>query len=161
MSKEWRRGLLIVAAFWAACAVVAVWPRERVVKAQAFAPQWTCAADDIGATLTRLKAGGGGECLGALDGQRRYITSIVAQSTTTTSGQWILRYGTGTNCGTGTVSIIPSAATAARIAAPANTAAPTVLPFETPLIVPTGKDICVLGVATNTTTIQVTGYVAP
>jgi hypothetical protein len=35
------------------------------------------------------------------------------------------------------------------------------LSFETPLIVPTGKDICVLGVATNTTTIQVTGYVAP
>lgn len=138
-------------------------PSNSTVQAQAAYPgiAFTCSADDIGATLTRLKASGGGECLGPVDNQRRYVTDVVAQSTTTTSGQWILRFGTGTNCGTGTVSLLPSSATAARIAAPANTAAPTVMSFKTPLIVPTGKDICVLGVATNTTTIQVNGYVAP
>lgn len=138
-------------------------PSDSTVQAQGTYPgiAFACGADDIGATLTRLKISGGGECLGPVDNNRRYITDIVAQSTTATSGLWILRYGTGTNCGTGTASILPSAATVARLVAPANTIVPTVMHFNTPLIVPTGKDICVLGVATNTTTLEVSGYVAP
>ena len=134
---------------------------DAPVQAQASGLPYTCSADDIGATLTRMNLNNGpaGSCVGAIDGMRRYVTDIVAQSTTTTSGQFILRYGTGTNCGTGTVSLFPSAATAARIASPASTAAPTVIPFKTALVIPTGKDLCVLGVATNTTTIQVNGTV--
>ena len=133
------------------------------VQAQSYpGVQFTCSADDIGATLTILTG-----CRSTEPMMRRYITSVVAQSTTTTSGQFILRYGNAVNvggtanCGTGTPSLLPSAATAARIASPANTAAPTVLLFSTPIILPPDKDLCVLGVGTNTTTIQVTGYVAP
>jgi hypothetical protein len=120
-------------------------------------PSWTCALDDIGATLTR--------CALSADvpsGLARYITDITAQSTTTTGGGFILRTGTGTNCGTGTVSLFPGgAATAARWGAAASTAAPTTLTFRTPILVPDGKDLCVLGRATDTTTIQITGYLAP
>ena len=130
------------------------------VKAQTSGLQFTCSADDIAATLTKLTNCDDAD-LPAQPGMRRYITDVVAQSTTTTSGQWILRYGTGTNCGTGTTSLFPAAASVVRIAAPASTAAPTIIPFRTPIIVPSGKDLCVLGVATNTTTIQVNGYVAP
>jgi hypothetical protein len=129
----------------------------RAARAQSIAGlQFTCAADDIGATLTRLTG-----CIAPEPGMRRYVTDIVAQSTTTTSGQFILRFGTGTNCGTGTTSLLPSAATAARLASPANTAAPTIITLRSPLVVPSEKDLCVLGVATNTTSIQITGYVAP
>ena len=125
-------------------------------QAQSAGLSYTCSADDIGATLTRLT-----NCLGPVDNNRRYVTDIVAQSTTATAGQFILRYGTGTNCGTGTTSLFPSTATVVRVAYPANTAAPTVIPFKTPLVVPTGKDLCVLAVGTNTISIQVNGYVAP
>ncbi len=115
---------------------------------------WTCSLDNIGATLTR--------CIESPEPSlRRYVTDIVAQSTTATAGQFILRTGTGTNCGTSTASFLPSAATAARLASPANTAAPTRIHLETPLVVPAGHDLCLLGIAVNTTTIQINGYVAP
>lgn len=116
---------------------------------------WTCSLDDIGATLTKCvltPAPPADSTLGT------YVTTVVAQSTTTTSGNFILRYGTGTNCGTGTVSLLPSAASAARLAAPASTAAPTVISLASPLKIPAGKDLCVLGVATNTFTGQISGY---
>lgn len=115
---------------------------------------WSCSLDDIGATLTRC-------AIAPEEGSTLYITDIVGQSTTGTAGQFILRTGTGTNCGTGTASLLPSAATAARIAYPANTAEPTHLPFSTPIRVPHGKDLCLLGVATQTFTGQIWGYVGP
>lgn len=153
---------LALLGIWLAVVIVAVGAGSwESAEAQTAGLAFSCSADDIGATLTRLKISTGGECLGALDGNRRYVTDIVAQSTTTTVGGFILRFGTGTNCATGVTSLFPSAATAARWAAPPNTAAPTVISFRTPLIIPTGKDLCVLGLATNTTTIQVNGYVAP
>jgi hypothetical protein len=119
------------------------------------AQTWTCSLDNIGATLTL--------CIQAPSDPTvtRYLTYVVAQSTTTTAGQFILRYGTGTNCATGTVSLLPSAATAARIAAPANTAAATVIALPSALKIPPGNDLCVLGVATNTFTGQLGGYVGP
>lgn len=113
---------------------------------------WTCSLDDIGATLTRC-------AIAHTDtAQTMYVTTVVAQSTTTTAGNFILRYGTGTNCGTDTRSLLPSAATAARLAAPASTAAPTVISLASPLKIPAGKDLCVLGVATNTFTGQISGF---
>jgi hypothetical protein len=130
---------------------------DAPVQAQGALPgvPWTCSLDNIGATLTL--------CMRAPNpGLRRYITSITAQSTTATGGQWILRHGTGTNCGTGTVSLLPSAASAARYSAPANTAAATTMTFaQGVLVVPGGKDLCLLGVATNTTTMDIFGYEAP
>lgn len=114
---------------------------------------WTCGLDDLGATLTLCQRSGADSTY--------YITDIVAQSTTTTGGQFILRTGTGTNCGTGTASLLPSAATAARLGYPASTSAPAHLRFQTPITIPKGTDLCVLAVGTNTLTIQVSGYVAP
>lgn len=115
---------------------------------------WTCGLDNIGNTLTLCKSND--EPL-----KRLYITDIVAQSTTTTVGQMLIRYGTGSACGTGTTSILPSAATAVRLAYPPSTAAPLHLRFVTPVIVPAAQDLCVLGIATQTLTIQINGYLAP
>jgi hypothetical protein len=93
---------------------------------------WSCSLDDIGATLTL--------CIRAAEeGSTLYITDLVGQSTTGTAGQFILRTGTGSNCGTGTASLLPSA----------------------PIRVPHGKDLCLLGVATQTFTGQIWGYVGP
>lgn len=119
------------------------------------ATTWTCSLDDIGATLTR--------CIIALPDQTttRYLTYVVAQSTTTTGGQFLLQFGTGTNCGTGTTSLLPSGASAVRLGAPANTAAPAVIALPTPLKIPAGKDLCVLGKATDTFTGQLGGFVGP
>jgi hypothetical protein len=116
----------------------------------------TCGADNIAATLTQLTGCGAPGASVSI-----YITDVVAQSTTTTGGTWILRQGTGTNCGTGTASVLPSAATVARLSAPANTAAANVISLGTPIKLTANNALCVLGVATNTTTIQVTGYIAP
>jgi hypothetical protein len=143
----------------AACAVVlglaVVLSATRNTHAQTLGGvPFTCGLDDIGATLTL--------CYTNSDpSERLYVTGIVAQSTTATAGQFILRYGTGANCGTGTVSLFPSAATAVRVAYAGNTAAPTVISLPTPLIVPAGKDLCALGVVTNTLTIQIVGERRP
>jgi hypothetical protein len=117
-------------------------------------PSWTCSVDGGADSLT--------QCQQAPDPSiRLYVSNIVAQSATATGGLWILKYGTGTNCGTGTASLFPSAATAARIAAPANTAPPSIITFSPALALPAGKALCLLGVATNVTVIQVSGFYGP
>jgi len=117
-------------------------------------PLFACTADNIAATLTLIP-----DCYAPSPGTRRYITDIVAQSTTATGGQFILRYGTGTNCGTGTVSLLPGPpTTAARLSAAGNGVQATTINFQTPIVVPPGQDLCVLGVATNTVNITVTGF---
>lgn len=115
---------------------------------------WTCGLDGIGATLTECRATPG-------TALSLYITDIVAQSTTATAGQFLLRRGTGTNCGTGAASVFPSAATAVRFAYPANTVAPTIISLKTPIKVAADEALCAIGVATNTLTIQITGFTAP
>lgn len=144
-----------IVALAVACALATTITRDahaQIPNSSQVSSIFSCSADDVGATLTKFCNAPANPKLAL------YITTIVAQSTTTTSGNFILRYGTGSNCGTGTTSLLPSAATAARIAAPASTAAPTIIPLQTPLKVPAGNDLCVLGVATNTFTGQVTGY---
>ena len=148
--------------------VVAAWltpPLLPVADAQPLPPgePFQCGADNIGATLTLLTG-----CQAPEPQQRRYITAIVAQSTTATGGQFILRYGNSVrsggaaNCATSTVTLLPSAAgTNVRLAAPANTSPPALIYLPTPIIVPPDKDLCVIGVGTNTTTIDVIGYVKP
>lgn len=115
---------------------------------------WDCSLDGIGTTLTECEAE-------PPAGLRYYITSLTAQSTTATGGLFLIRAGTGANCATGTVSVLPSAATVVRLAAPANTVAPLVITFLSPLPAPTGTALCVLGVLTHTTTITMTGFLNP
>lgn len=115
---------------------------------------WTCALDNIGNTLTECEAA-------APAGLRYYLTDVVAQSTTGTAGQFLIRTGTGTNCATGTASLFPDAATAVRLAHPANTVPPTVITLSVGIPAPVASAICVLGVATNTVTIILSGYINP
>lgn len=123
-------------------------------QAQVRGEAWTCSLDGIGATLTQCRANGD-------PAMKLYITDITATSTTGTAGQFILRYGTGTNCATGTASVYPSAASAVRFPYPGNTALPFTRSFMTPLEVPAGKDLCALGIATQLLVIQIQGFSAP
>ena len=115
---------------------------------------WTCSLDNLGATLTLCHDR-------AEVGQRLWITDIIARSTTSTAGLMLLQYGTGTNCGTNTLSLLPSSASAVRLAYPATTSPPLVIRLATPIAPPTGKDLCVLATGTNTASLQIIGYVAP
>jgi hypothetical protein len=142
--------------FWAVVATAAVlafglFTDPRPVKAYPATGQWSCSLDDVGATLTLCQEGvepGVGHF---------YITDIAAQSTTATAGLFLVRAGTGTNCGTGTVSVFPAAATVPRVAYPGNSLLPLAMSFTTPIKVPANKDICVIGTATNTVTVQIQG----
>lgn len=116
----------------------------------------SCGVDNIAATLTEMTG-----CSAPAAGLSIYITDVIAQSTTSTAGQFLLRQGTGTNCGTGTGSVFPSAATVIRLAAPANTVAPLVVALKTPIKLTAANALCLLGVATNTVTAQVLGFLAP
>lgn len=113
-------------------------------------PIWSCPLTNIGTTLTECQPVPGANL-------RLYITDIVNQSNTATAGLFTLRYGTGTNCGTGTGNVFFFSASA-LLASPANTLAPNKITFMTPIAVPVNNAICVLGVVTNTTNIQINGY---
>lgn len=116
--------------------------------------EWSCTLSGIAATLTQCQAAPGA-------GLSLYITDIVVQTTTTTSGTYAVQYGTGTNCGTGTAALFPGGATANRWNAPITTSSASNFSFITPLVVPANNALCVIGVATNTIRIQMNGYTAP
>ena len=127
------------------------------VKAQVKGDSWTCSVDDAADVYVL--------CASASE-SRRYITGIVAQSTNAFAGMFQLGYGTaGANpCAAGFTSIVFPGLTDAdtgRFAAAANTSRATVISLTVPVSVPPGKDFCILGDATNSVTLQVTGYLAP
>jgi hypothetical protein len=114
---------------------------------------WSCGLNAIGTTLTQCQAAPGA-------GLRLYITDVVSQSNTATAGLFTIRFGTGTNCGTGTGNLFYNSASA-LMASPANTVAVNHFHLTVPIAVTANNAICVLGVATNTTNIQINGYTAP
>jgi hypothetical protein len=114
---------------------------------------WSCGLSAIGTTLTQCQAAPGA-------GLRLYITDIVAQSNTATAGLFTVRFGTGTNCATGPGNLFFASASA-LIAAPANTVPVDLIHLTTPIAVTAANAICVLGVVTNTTNIEINGYTAP
>lgn len=115
---------------------------------------WTASLDAIAATLTELRAAPGA-------GLSLYVVTYMAGSTTGTAGQHLLRHGTGTACGTGTTTLFPGTGTTARVPSPANTVAPTVVQFVPPIKVPANNALCLIGVATNTTWLVMSGFTAP
>lgn len=117
---------------------------------------WSCGLDNIGATLTQCQPA-------PAAGLRLYVSDVVIASTTATAGQFLIRYGTGANCVTGTTSLLPSAATVARLPYPANTSAigSTTIHLRTPIAAPAANAVCIICVATNTCTVQMGGYTAP
>jgi hypothetical protein len=124
---------------------------------------WSCSLDDIGATLTECIASVTSRPLSTLTQEKLIVTDIVAQSTTTTGGLALIRYGTAANCGTGTTSLIPSAATVPRLFYGASTGAPLVIHLDPGLVVPAAlfqaahPRLCVIGTAVNTVSIQISG----
>jgi len=134
---------------------VLAWGLKGPVNAQSSpsGEAWTCSVDNIGATLTLCKA--------SKNNYRLYITDVLVQSTTATGAGFLLRYGTGSACGTGTVSLLPSGAAVPRIGYPAATSAPTKLSFVTPISAPKDTDLCIICTVTNTCTAQLSGYAAP
>jgi len=119
--------------------------------------QWQCNLGGIGTTLTECRAAPGA-------GLRLYITDIVAISTTTTSGLFTLRFGTGTNCATAPGNVFFASAAATIPNAPNNAVGgpnTATMSFLTPIAITANNAVCVLGVATNTTNIQIGGYTAP
>lgn len=116
------------------------------------ATRFACGLAGLAASLT--------ECQALAAARVYYITDIVVGTTTATSGTYGVQVGTGTNCGTNTATLFPAppATTASRYQAPIAANPVAVINFQTPLITPAGYAICVIGVATNTINIQITGY---
>ena len=115
---------------------------------------FTCGLNAIAATLTQCQAA-------PAAGLKLYVVSLHVQTTTTTSGTYALQTGTGTNCGTGTAALFPVSGTSNRFNAPVTTSAMATVTFPVPLAAPTASAVCVIGVATNTVSGQIIGYVAP
>jgi hypothetical protein len=104
-------------------------------------------------STTTLVAFVGAGCVGREAQTAFYITSITAGATVissaTTDEQLELKYGTGTNCGTGTTALWSAY----------NLANTSVVPtFPTPLKVPGGKDLCWMDAGTGSKTFVVAGY---
>jgi hypothetical protein len=125
-----------------------------LLRTDAFPARWTCALDNIAATLTQCQAAAGA-------GLRHWITHVIANSTTSTAGTFAIRQGTGTNCGTGTAGLLPGASTSRTYVLPANTAAAFQASSISGIGATAANAICVIGVATNTTNITISGYTAP
>lgn len=115
---------------------------------------WSCGLNAIAASLTQCQAAPGA-------GLKLYLTDITVQTTTTTSGTYALQTGTGSNCGTGTAALFPVSGTGNRFNAPITTQSASNFSFTTPLVAPANSAICLIGVATNTISIQLQGYTAP
>ena len=112
-----------------------------------------CALDAVDNNTTQCQAA-------PASGEALYIKRLDAQSTTTTPGLFLIGYGTGTNCGTGTTVLFPSRSSVVRYQYPASTSPMLHLTFDPPLRVPKEKALCVLAVATNTMTVHIGGYIA-
>lgn len=113
-----------------------------------------CALVNIAASLTQCQA------VPAIATQSYYITNLTVQTTTGTAGTFALRSGTGTNCASATAQVFPSSGSGSdRWTAPINTQPSANITFYTPLKVTAGHAICHIGVGTNTTNVQIGGYV--
>jgi hypothetical protein len=115
-----------------------------------------CRADNIGTTKTVLT-----NCAAPGAGLSIYVTDIIAQSTTATGGNFSLQHGTGGACGTGSTAFLPPIA--GTHLAPANTSVtgPFQIHYQIPRKVLANNELCVTGVVTNTTNVNVIGFIAP
>lgn len=118
---------------------------------------WTCSLGQLNGTLTQCLAAPGA-------GLRAYITDITAATTTSMSGTFIVQYGTGVNCASGTTTIFPILPVGTGVQfgwfTPAQTT-PVKFTFTQPLTPAAANAICVSGTTTNTQNIQLGGFIAP
>ena len=117
--------------------------------------QWTCGLQNVDTAMLQCQAAPGA-------GLRLHLTDITAQTNGPgTTGTFSVQAGQGTNCDAGTSSLYPVANTTARWSAPTTTVAPFTKNWVTPPAAPANYAICVIGSATNTINIQMSGYTAP
>lgn len=119
--------------------------------------RWTCNLNGLAASLTQCQAA-------PAAGFSLYITSVIARTTTGTAGTFALRAGTGSNCATGPMGVWPDpgkATPASVVTAPISTVAPFVWNFPDGLKLTAANALCVIGVATNTIDIAISGNTAP
>lgn len=116
---------------------------------------WTCGLAGLAASLT--------ECKALAAGRTYYITDIVVGTTTTTSGDYSIQSGTGTNCATATAAVFPAApgTTSSRFKAPISSNPVATISLREPLVVTAAHAICVIGTVTNTININLSGYYLP
>lgn len=116
---------------------------------------WFAGTSADAATTVKIQSAPG-------SGLSLYISDVITQSNTATAGLFTLVSGTGAgnNCTTGQAAIFNNS-TAALYASPANTSPVNHFHLSIPIKLPANVDLCVLGVATNTTNITVTGFTAP
>lgn len=116
---------------------------------------WVCGLAGLAASLT--------ECKALAAGRTYYITDIVVGTTTTTSGDYSIQSGTGTNCAAATTAVFPAApgTTSSRFKAPISSSPPGTISLTTPIAVTAAHAICVIGTATNTININLSGYYLP
>lgn len=111
---------------------------------------WTCSLAALAAALT--------ECQAVSTSPDYYVvTQIIVQTTTATSGDYAVRTGTGTNCGSGTAGLFPSDVSK-TFKAPIAANPTAVINFNPPLAAPVGAALCVIGTGTNTINIQLVGW---
>jgi hypothetical protein len=110
----------------------------------------SCGVTGIGTTLTEV-------CAAPASGISIYIKEVISHTTTGTVGLFTLRFGTGANCGAGTGNLFFASASA-LMGNPGNTVAPNHFRFATPIKVTAANAVCVLGVVTNTSNVQILGW---
>lgn len=119
---------------------------------------WSCNLAALAATLTQCQAAPSAS-------YSLYLTAIIATTTTGTAGTFNIQRGTGTNCATTPTGVWPSPGTATpsrTVTAPLVTAAPMVINLgPVGIKVTAANAICVIGTATNTIDIVLSGYTAP
>lgn len=116
--------------------------------------EWTVGHAGVGASLVELKA------VPASGGQH-HITLILNQSTTSTANQWSIESGTGSACGTNTTAVLPASSVSEKYVGATNAQAVQIIPLASPIHITPGHAICVLGIATQLSRINIVGYTTP
>jgi len=125
---------------------------QNYIRPGILSKSWSCSLVGLAATLTECQA------IPSQSTDRHYITDIVIQTTTATSGTFQIRSGTGTNCATAATVLFPAIAGAFN--SPPTAEPMAIINFITPIRPPAGDAICVIGQATNTTDIQIQGFLS-
>ena len=151
--------LLVLCALWAPASASSTSntlgsnPYNPIYTSPGGAGSWSCGLASVAASLTQCQAAPG-------YGLRLYVTDITVQTTTATAGSYQLRYGTGTNCATGTTVLYP--AFVGAFTAPVISLPPQYIGFQPPLAVGAtqgaNQALCVFGTAVNTIAVSIQGF---
>lgn len=116
---------------------------------------WTCGLDNLADGLT--------VCIEPAEpGMRRYVTDVIAQSTSTTPSLMVLKHSPAAD-GVGATPLLFASSQLFLVGVPSNAEAPLDIGMGSPLVVPSGAYLSVENSDTSgaTITVQLVGYTAP